>query len=501
METIAMHFHCSEKMGQMLTLKAGDDAADVRWLEVGDHCETYTKLYASHKQIVDLVYLTHGCGPEPDGRRESFATLATITRDHGAVQQAMGESGRCVAISQGLQWAMCAMSGAGHEYIDGGLWASDVLDMSTVCTAEFRVASLAVALLLDAKDHKIDDVRRTTARMAPKLSLGDMGIAGNIFENLSAIHPWADLLPTLQMAMTLIRDTEWILPSDGSRHSPTLPTHHRAHLFRLDARTANALRVLCFVDKPPALTEKISVTNLRASELHDTSCSFRPTAVVLVGPPGSGKTHTLDIALSYLEAESGGPPPHAYARINPDRWITELCDNNNAYRNVANYCNHETFLQAVSGRRHLAFDGTGKSLINTCGRVIGRLANRGYRVHICVVLATHQTCWRRIESRRSETDRGVPLKYLHSAVKDLQRAIPTYIDGPTNGLCESTLVYDNDHDDGARTARGVHLIEPTLVAALRGRDQSARRTAVERTEQLLRLDPSDGQCGWSVSGP
>ena len=34
METLAMHFHCTRRLGEMLPLHAGDDAAAVRWLEV-----------------------------------------------------------------------------------------------------------------------------------------------------------------------------------------------------------------------------------------------------------------------------------------------------------------------------------------------------------------------------------------------------------------------------------------------------------------------------------
>ena len=60
METIAMHFHCPHQMGIMLTLQAGDDAADVTWLEVGEHNAAYRSLYASHKQIADIVFQTHG---------------------------------------------------------------------------------------------------------------------------------------------------------------------------------------------------------------------------------------------------------------------------------------------------------------------------------------------------------------------------------------------------------------------------------------------------------
>jgi len=54
-ETTAMHFHCSPALAKMLRLNAGDDAADVQWLEVGDHVAQYQKLYASHKLFVDIV--------------------------------------------------------------------------------------------------------------------------------------------------------------------------------------------------------------------------------------------------------------------------------------------------------------------------------------------------------------------------------------------------------------------------------------------------------------
>ena len=78
METVAMHFHCRreharappptglpplsgapgrrrDELGEMLKLCAGDDAAAVRWLEIGDHADDYQKLYASHKDMVDEI--------------------------------------------------------------------------------------------------------------------------------------------------------------------------------------------------------------------------------------------------------------------------------------------------------------------------------------------------------------------------------------------------------------------------------------------------------------
>jgi len=52
-ETTAFHFHCSKELGERLPLMAGDDAAKCIWLDIGEHDKRYTKLYASHKQMVN----------------------------------------------------------------------------------------------------------------------------------------------------------------------------------------------------------------------------------------------------------------------------------------------------------------------------------------------------------------------------------------------------------------------------------------------------------------
>jgi len=58
METTAFHFHCDPELGALLPLHAGDDAADVTWLDVDEADERYENLYASHKQWVDQVAAT-----------------------------------------------------------------------------------------------------------------------------------------------------------------------------------------------------------------------------------------------------------------------------------------------------------------------------------------------------------------------------------------------------------------------------------------------------------
>jgi len=56
MESTVFHFHCRPQLGAMLPLKAGDDASDVMWLNIDESDQRYKKLYASHKDWVDLVY-------------------------------------------------------------------------------------------------------------------------------------------------------------------------------------------------------------------------------------------------------------------------------------------------------------------------------------------------------------------------------------------------------------------------------------------------------------
>jgi ADP-ribose pyrophosphatase len=52
METVAVHFHCPDSLGQSLALQAGSDASAVRWLCVEDNETELKRLYASHADFV-----------------------------------------------------------------------------------------------------------------------------------------------------------------------------------------------------------------------------------------------------------------------------------------------------------------------------------------------------------------------------------------------------------------------------------------------------------------
>ena len=50
-----MHFHCSPTVAVELELRAGDDAANVCWLDVDDEVPEFRNLYANHKHMVELA--------------------------------------------------------------------------------------------------------------------------------------------------------------------------------------------------------------------------------------------------------------------------------------------------------------------------------------------------------------------------------------------------------------------------------------------------------------
>jgi ADP-ribose pyrophosphatase len=56
METTVMHFHCSQELGQMLPLQAGDDASHVRWLLLDKEVDVDAlQLYADHGRFLKMA--------------------------------------------------------------------------------------------------------------------------------------------------------------------------------------------------------------------------------------------------------------------------------------------------------------------------------------------------------------------------------------------------------------------------------------------------------------
>jgi hypothetical protein len=63
METSVFHFHCSNELGKLLPLHAGDDAAAVMWLDIDPTEPKFNHLYASHKDFINRAVEQFGAPP------------------------------------------------------------------------------------------------------------------------------------------------------------------------------------------------------------------------------------------------------------------------------------------------------------------------------------------------------------------------------------------------------------------------------------------------------
>jgi len=75
METRAVLFHCSHSLAEKIKLKAGDDAADVRWLPLENNKEV-DNLYASHKDFVLQAAAHLKSAPSSESKRSLFSCLS-----------------------------------------------------------------------------------------------------------------------------------------------------------------------------------------------------------------------------------------------------------------------------------------------------------------------------------------------------------------------------------------------------------------------------------------
>lgn len=206
---------------------------------------------------------------------------------------------------------------------------------------------------------------------------------------------------------------------------------------------------MAFCLRPPKLHNYAEVFGISDSLFNGRlSGHSDPIAIVTVGAPGSGKDymimHSPNSCLDYLN-EKHGHAKDQYVVLDPDVWITQLCDNVNEHRDLANFLNLEHFFYAINRRSNLIFNATGKDIKNTAGRVISRLKAAKYKVYICVVLAKFSVVMERIAERKRKTGRDVPEPVVKSIFKGLQEAVPLYMKNQAK-MADGLLVYSNNGD-------------------------------------------------------
>ena len=390
----------------------------------------------------------------------SDATLSPPSGNEALSEAEMGMSGggshgAVAAKSNGSlrrSVEMCALST--EAMLDVFAIASAQLPM--VATLLEHIGGVADA---DAVEQVLEAVTKDLLREP------DAAREANIRENLKALLPWSRHVPLLRefMAPILKRSKSWKHDETGRvDNPPCLPTNENSEL---SAELLMLLKRLAFVLEPPGMLSTELIGQMRLQLFGSSTTSSRPMCVINVGAPGSGKSYvSSEVYVPSLGAQGIGPLVNDFMTIDPDFWLTNVCANDNGRRNIANYLNHESFLMATRLRRHMIFDGTGKSLQNTCGRVISRLRLQGYRIHVCIVLASYNECLSNIAERRERTGRDVPARFVQDTFVALRLAGETYIRRQED-LVDEVVLYVNEKRDArvAATVRRGEGIDEALA--------------------------------------
>ena len=227
-------------------------------------------------------------------------------------------------------------------------------------------------------------VEKTIRTIAKSLVMDDALFEANIYENLHSLLPWSQRIPQLRALVKQLSARHETWAHDDSGRIDTAPLVPQSELSEVPASALADLRRLAFVQLPPDMLDPTTLAERTREVWSEVSApspsralsrgAMPPTALVTVGCPGSGKSYVTKAAcLPHLAKLGLGPSIESYLTIDPDFWLSNVCQNDNACRPLVNWLNHENFLRAVGLKQHLIFDGTGKSLLNTCGRIVSRM--------------------------------------------------------------------------------------------------------------------------------
>jgi predicted ABC-type ATPase len=288
---------------------------------------------------------------------------------------------------------------------------------------------------------------------------------------------------TLQAVLSRI--DEWKFDTTGRVDAaPKLEKDLSA--LRVSLADMSTIRAISFCLRPPRLHNYSSVSRLSENmfagkDVVPKDGTRQPFAIVTVGAPGSGKDYTIvhreqNSCLEYLLRKFDGPETDQYVLTDPDYWISSLCENNNAHRDVANFLNLENFFCAIGRRNHIVFNATGKDIKNTAGRVASRLLEANYKIYVVVVLAKFSVVMERIDERMRRTGRAVPEPIVKSIFEGLQKAVPIYLRNQAK-MCDAILIYSNNGDERST--------DPQLV--LRNGDDPQK--AIDMAAEMLAVPP------------
>jgi len=170
----------------------------------------------------------------------------------------------------------------------------------------------------------------------------------------------------------------------------------------------------------------------------------RPVAIYTAGPPGAGKSSTLETCLKQLQMR-----PENFIIHDPDfitqslRYFKESPKTHQTIIQSMNRISHplnDLFIEkSVSNGLNIIIGGTSRNPDTKLAH-ISRLRDRGYKI---IMIATHaplQTILERVRRRAEKTGRAINDDVVATIYTDIKGALPIYA---TSELIDIMYIYDN----------------------------------------------------------
>lgn len=378
--------------------------------------------------------------------------------EHNALPVVKSVTEGGTAHAQGVQegWGLIEVDGRSTlkitnielEELVCGPWPKFSLSMQSIFDVfdDFRMQVPLLQLYCDpnVSQKKAQALAEKAAELAKKPEKIPEYLA-NVNSNLQAVEPVTQ--NTIVALRTLLKHIDaWDFQKDGGCDNPPMLKDESERDLQLALEELHALHILSWIHHPPKYLTHSTFYGITGEMTRVPTSQQPPFAIITVGAPGSGKSFMINSefgARNWLKTNRNGPAVDSYVEVDPDTWITKLCNNDNTFRLLASNMNLENFFLCMGQRQHLIFSATGKNIRNTAGRVTARLKQAGYKIYYAIVLVKYETCMERIEGRFKATGRNVPKAIVQDQFRGLQESVPMYIKNKEK-LSDGILIYVNE---------------------------------------------------------
>lgn len=162
-----------------------------------------------------------------------------------------------------------------------------------------------------------------------------------------------------------------------------------------------------------------------------------PTAIIMIGGPGSGKTSAKLACVKSL-----GFSLSNFINIDPDEIIASLFKVNYDCKKPMHNVLNKLFYKSWRGKYNIIIDKTGKDFKETYKKFINFLKERGYNIYLCINVLDYSTAVSRINKRNRSCDTKRQCATAKKTYKKLKNIYGKYVNLHCKDA-DGVFVYDN----------------------------------------------------------